>query len=174
MDPNRGNLIYDRQVLVEILEYGYMLHRSLYHRVEKFHTTAEIIAVRKSILQLRMKMREASHSGEIRNLLERGWMEMGLPDLVSEIDASLELRSSETSSIEALRNTRVGWALTIVFGFVAVPALADQVITPLWKLTALHQFANPDVTRVVADGISMLVVLLVVWITMLLFSPRKR
>lgn len=174
MDPNRGNLIYERQVLVEILEYGYMLHRSLYHRVEKFDTSAEVIAVRKNILQLRMKMREASHSGEIRDLLESGWNEMGLPYLASEIDAGLELRSSETSSIEALRNTRVGWALTIVFGFVAVPALADQVVLPVWKLTPFLQFANSDVTRVVADGIAMLFVLLVVWMTLFLFTPSKR
>jgi hypothetical protein len=99
---------------------------------------------------------------------------MGLPYLASEIDAGLELRSSETSSIEALRNTRVGWALTIVFGFVAVPALADQVVLPVWKLTPFLQFANSDVTRVVADGIAMLFVLLVVWMTLFLFTPSKR
>ena len=51
MDPNRGNLVYERQVLAELLEYGYMLHRSLYHRVEKFSTTAEVIAVRRDILK---------------------------------------------------------------------------------------------------------------------------
>jgi len=174
MDANRGNLIYERQVLIELLEYGYMLHRSLYHRVEKFETTAEVIAVRKSILQLRLKMREASHSGEIRDLLENGWKEMGLPYLISEIDAGLELRSSETSSMEALRSTRVGWALTIVFGFVAVPALADQLVQPLWKLTPFHQFTNPALTSVVADGIAMLLVILVVFMTLFLLSPNKR
>jgi hypothetical protein len=151
-----------------------MLHRSLYHRVEKFTTTAEVISVRREILQLRLKMREASHSGEIRELLENGWKEMGLPDLISEIDAGLSLRSSETSSIEALRSTRVGWVLTIVFGFVAVPALADQVVQPLWKLTPFHQFSNPALTSVVADGIAMLLVLLVVFMTLFLLSPNKR
>jgi hypothetical protein len=124
MDPNRGNLIYERQVLAELLEYGYMLHRSLYHRVAKFGTTAEVVSVRKEISQLQRKMREASHSGEIRELLENGWKKLGLPNLISEIDAALRLRESETRSIEALRSTRVGWALTVVFGFVAVPTLA--------------------------------------------------
>lgn len=174
MDPNRGNLIYERQVLAELLEYGYMLHRSLYHRVEKFSTTAEVISVRREILQLRLQMREVSHSGEIRDLLENGWKEMGLPYLIAEIDAGLELRSAETSSIEALRSARVGWALTIVFGFVAVPALADQVVQPLWKLMPFHQFANPALTAVAADGVALFVVLLVVWITLLLLSPSKR
>jgi phosphatidylserine/phosphatidylglycerophosphate/cardiolipin synthase-like enzyme len=93
MDPNRRNLIYERQVLAELLEYGYMLHRSLHRRVETLGTTAEVISVRRAILQMRLRMREASHSGEIRKLLENGWNELGLPDLVSDIDAGLEAAS---------------------------------------------------------------------------------
>jgi hypothetical protein len=172
MDPNRGNLIYERQVLAELLEYGYMLHRSLYHRVEKFSTTAEVISVRREVLQLQRKMREASHSGEILELLENGWNELGLPCLVSEIDAGLRLRESETRSIEALRSARVGWALTVVFGFVAVPALADQVIQPLWKLTPFHQFTDPSLASVLSDGMAVLLVLLVLWVALFVLSPR--
>jgi hypothetical protein len=174
MDPNRGNLIYERQVLAELLEYGYMLHRSLYHRLEKFSTTAEVILVRRQVLQLQRKMREASHSGEILELLENGWDELGLPALVSEIDAGLRLRESETSSMEALRSTRVGWALTVVFGCVAVPTLADQVIQPLWKLTPFHQFADASLTTVVSDGIAFLIVLLVLWVTVFVISSHER
>jgi hypothetical protein len=173
MDPNRGNLIYERQVIAELLEYGYMLHRGLYHRVETFSTTAEVTSVRKEILKLQRKMREASHSGEIRDLLENGWKELGLPALVSEIDAGLRLRESETQAKEILRSTRVGWALTAVFGFVAVPALADQVIQPIWKLTPFHQFTNSSLEKVVADGIAMLIVLLVLWLTLFVLSPRE-
>jgi hypothetical protein len=173
MDPNRGNLIYERQVIAELLEYGYMLHRGLYHRVETFSTTAEVTSVRKEILKLQRKMREASHSGEIRDLLENGWKELGLPALVSEIDAGLRLRESETQAKEILRSTRVGWALTAVFGFVAVPALADQVIQPIWKLTPFHQFTNSSSEKVVADGIAMLIVLLVLWLTLFVLSPRE-
>jgi hypothetical protein len=173
MDPNRGNLIYERQVLAELLEYGYMLHRSLYHRLAKFSTTAEVISVRRQVLQLRRKMLEASHSGEVLGLLESGWNELGLPDLVSEIDTGLRLRESETRSIEALRSTRVGWALTVVFGLVAVPALADQVIQPLWKLTSFRQFTDASLATVVSDGIAMLIVLLVLWVTFSVISPRE-
>jgi hypothetical protein len=174
MDPNRGNLIYERQVLAELLEYGYMLHRSLYHRVDKFNTTAEVISVRKEIVQLKRKMREASHSGEIRELLENGWNELGLPYLTTEIDAGLRLRESETRSNEALRSTRVGWALTVVFGLVAVPALADQVIQPIGKLTAFYQFTDPSLEKVVSAGIAFLVVFLVLWVTVFVLSPRGK
>jgi len=174
MDANRGNLIYERQVLAELLEYGYMLHRSLYHRLEKFSTTAEVISVRRQVLQLQRKMHEASHSGEILELLENGWDKLGLPALISEIDAGLRLRESETSSIEALRSTRVGWALTVVFGFVAVPTLADQVIQPLWKLMSFHEFSDPSLAVVVFDGVAVLVVLMVLWVALSVLSPRGR
>jgi hypothetical protein len=160
MDPNRGNLIYERQVVVEALEYGYMLHRSLYHRLQEFGTTAEVVAVRKQLLQLQRHMYEASHAGEIRDLLENGWKELGLPLLAAAIDAGLRLRESETQSVEALLATRVGWALTVLFGFVAVPALAAQVILPLWKLTPFPQFGNVSLTTLVADGIAIVVVVL--------------
>jgi hypothetical protein len=173
MDRNRGSLIYERQVLAELLEYGYMLHRSLYHRLERFETTAKVISVRKEILRLQRKMREASHSGEIQELLEKGWNQLGLPHLISEIEGGLRLRESETSSVEALRATRIGWALTVVFGFVAVPALADQVIQPIWKLTPFRQFTDPSLTTVISDGIAVLIVLLVLWVTLFILSPRE-
>jgi hypothetical protein len=173
MDPNRGNLIYERQVLAELLEYGYMLHRSLYHRVERFSSTAKVISVRREILRLQHNMREASHSGEVRELLENGWKQLGLPQLISETDAGLRLRESETRSAEALRSARIGWALTIVFGFVAVPILAKQAIQPIWKLTPFHQFSDPSLTTVVSDGIAFVLVFLFVWITFVLTSSPE-
>jgi hypothetical protein len=173
MDANRGNLIYERQVLAEILEYGYMLHRRLYHRVETFATTTEVIAVRKEILRLRRAMREASHSGEIRSLLDDGWNAMGLPELISDINSGLELRTLETTSTENLRTMHVGWALTTVFGFVAVPALAEQLVKPIWKLTPFHLFSDP-LTTVISDAIAVVVVLLVVWVALRILSPRAR
>jgi cobalt-zinc-cadmium efflux system outer membrane protein len=77
----------------------------------------------------------------------------------------------QTPAIEALCSTRVGWALTVVFGFVAVPALADQVVKPIWKLTPFHQFADPSLATVVSDGIALLIVFLIVWVTLFLLRP---
>lgn len=170
MDLNRGNLIYERQVLAELLEYGYMLHRSLYHRIEQFTTTADVLAVRKEIQRLRLQMREASHAGEIRKLLENGWNEYGLQDLVAETNDLLSMRESETRSIEAQRATRMGFALTIVFGFVAVPPLADQVVKPIWCLAALPRFVDPSLAILVWDGIAVLLVLCVLGAVLLISS----
>jgi len=174
MDRNRGNLIYERQILAELLEYGYMLHRSLYHRLETFGTTAEVLSVRRQILELRRKMHEASPSGEITELLTSGWKEFGLPELAHEIDEGLRLRESETRSIEAARSERVGWAIAIIFGLVAVPPLADQVIRPLWNAARLHPFVDDSLAALVFDGVAFAVVLFSLWLVFLLTLRRGR
>jgi hypothetical protein len=173
-DLNRGNFIYERQAIMELLEYGYMLHRGLYHGVERLGSTAQVMAMRKDILRLRLRMREASHAGEIRELLESGWKEFGLPALAAEIESGLALRESEMRSLDNLRATRVGWAIATVFGFVAVPALADQVVLPFWNLLKIHPVIDVLKARLIADGIAILLILLVLILTLSLLSWHRK
>jgi hypothetical protein len=172
MDPNRGNLIYERQLLIEILEYGYMLHRSLYHQMERLASSETIAAVRLQILDLRRRMREASHAGEIRDLLSAGWKEMSLPELRQDIEEELSIRENDRRAADTLRTTRIGWALTTVFGFVAVPTLAEQVVSPLWRLVGLPIPANCDLQKIVAVGVSILIVVPIVGISALFLGRR--
>lgn len=174
MDANRGNLIYERQLLVEILEYGYMLHRSLYHRMERLSSSRRIAEVRLQILDLKRRMREASHSGEIRDLLNAGWKEMSLPELRQDIEEELSIRENDQRAEENLRTTRIGWAFTTVFGFVAVPALAEQIVTPLWHFLGIPTPANTDLQKVIAVGITILIVVPVTWLSTRLFARRPR
>ncbi len=67
MDPNRANFIYERQLLMEILEYGYMLHRGIYHKAESLQSTEQVMSVRRLVIKLRLRMKESSRSGEIRD-----------------------------------------------------------------------------------------------------------
>jgi len=173
-DVNRGNFIYERQAIMELLEYGYMLHRGLYHRVEQLGSTAQVMSMRKDILRLRLRMRESSHSGEIRELLENGWKELGVPALASEIESALALRESEMRSLDTLRSTQVGWAIAIVFGFVAVPALAEQFVMPLWNLLKIHPVGDTLKAKLIADGFAMLLIVLILALTLLALSWRHR
>jgi hypothetical protein len=160
-DANRGNYIYERQRLIEVLEYGYMLQRGLYHRVEQLGSTAQVMAMRKHFLSLQLRLREVSHAGEIRDLLERGWREFGLPTLKSEIESALALRESEMRSLDTMRATRVGWSIAIVFGFVAVPGLADQIVLPAWKLLSIWTVNDTSQAKLIADGVSLVLIVLV-------------
>jgi hypothetical protein len=173
-DLNRGNFIYERQVLMELLEYGYMLHRGLYHRVEELQSTDQVMSVKRFVLRLRLRMREVSHSGEIRDLLDSGWSALGLPTLVSEIDDALALREAEMRSVDTMRATRVGWAIATVFGIVAIPALADQIIIPAWHVLKLHAVADSDKMKLLAGGIATVCVLAILSIALWALSMRNR
>lgn len=172
-DPNRGNFIYERQMLMELLEYGYMLHRGLYHRVEKLQSTDQVMEVRRYLLKLRLRMRESSHSGEIRELLEAGWNSLGLPILISEIDTSLVLRESEMRSVDSMRATRVGWVIAIVFGIVAIPGLADQVVTPAWHVLNLHPVGDTDKMKLLSAGVATGLILMVLAAVLRMISGRN-
>ena len=175
-DPNRGNFIYDRQRVSEVLEYGYMLQRGLYHRVEELGSTAQVMAIRKDFLSLQLRLREVSHSGEIRDLLEHGWKEFGLPLLKSDIESALALRESDARADDTMRATRVGWAIAIVFGFVAVPGLTDQIVLPAWKLLDIWPVNDPDAAKLIAGGASLLLIslALIVALNILAFFTRRR
>lgn len=173
-EANRGNFIYERQMLMEMLEYGYMLHRGLYHQVENFRSTDEVMGARRYLLELRLRMRESSQSGEIRELLEAGWVALGLPTLISEIDAGLALRESEMRSADTMRATRVGWVIAIVFGIVAIPGLADQVVTPAWHVLKLHSVGDPDTMKLLSAGIATCVILMLLTAVLWMISRRNR
>jgi hypothetical protein len=175
-DPNRGNFIYDRQRVSEVLEYGYMLQRGLYHRIEYLGSTAQVMAIRRNFLSLQLRLREASHSGEIRDLLEHGWKEFGLPLLKLDIESALALRESDARADDAMRATRVGWAIAIVFGFVAVPGLADQIVLPAWKMLNIWPVNAPDAAKLIAGGVSLLLMSLVLTaaLNILTFFTRRR
>jgi hypothetical protein len=173
-DPNRGNFIYERQALMELLEYGYMLHRGLYHRAEELQSTEQVMNVRRFVLQLRLRMREVSHSGEIRDLLESGWSALGLPTLVGEINDALALREAEMRSVDTMRATRAGWAIAIVFGIVAIPTLADQIVVPAWRVLKLHAVSDPDKMKLLAGGVATFCILAVLSIALWAVSMRNR
>lgn len=161
-DPNRGHLIYEHQAVMELMEYGYMLHRSLLDRAEGYADLDDVFAARRALVKLRQDMSEASYFGEIRELLEHGWAELQLPELRQSIQEALSLRKAETRVSEGRLTARVGRALTVVFGLVAVPGLAQRVVQPLWKLLGVPRPANEAGFETIANAVSLVGVGLIV------------
>ncbi len=155
VDANRGHLVYEHQALAELLEYGFMLHRALLERVELYRGTEEVILARRALMKLQLEMSMASHFGEIRELLDYGWQQLGLPQLRSHIQEALSLRETETRESENRLTTRLGQALTILFGVIAVPALGEQVVQPLWELLGIQRPENPAAFTTAANIVSL-------------------
>ena len=83
---------------------------------------------------LQSSIADATHFGEIRDLLHAGWEKVGLVDLKTRILEGLSIRSDQTAVRETRESERIGRWLTIVFGVVAVPPIANEVLRPMWEL----------------------------------------
>ena len=161
-DPNRGHLIYEHQAIVELLEYGYMLHRALLEQIKTLSQTDEVLVARQGLMELEQEMADSSHFGEIRDLLENGWKAMGLDAVKKRIRDSLEIMEAKTSMEESRVTGKIVRALTILFGLIAVPPIAEQVLKPLWKILELPRPKTDDGFSILLILLSFLLVALIV------------
>lgn len=172
-DGNRGHLIYEHQAKIELLEYAYMLHRSLLDRCNNLRNSDEVLIARRDLAKLKLAMKEASHFGEIREQLMDGWSEMGINDLQELITESLLVRESHTVLKESRSIQKMGLTLTVLFGLIAVPGFAQGVVQPLWDWLDIWKPADKNASTLLFMGISFLLVQITVF-GLYKFSKSKK
>lgn len=172
-DANRGHLIYEHQATVEFLEYGYMIHRCLLERVQSYFDADRVLSARRELLELEQVMSEASHFGEIKELLNDGWDKLDLKALKYRIKEGLSIREEETRLSERRLTERIGRTLSILFGLIAVPHLAKQVIQPLWELLGLSRPESEAAFMTILNGISLGIVITIVICLLWRFQSRR-
>lgn len=161
-DPNRGHLIYEHQAVIELLEYGSILHQALLSRADQAKDVKYVNHIRRSLNQLRSNMAEASNFGEIRDLLEAGWQKLETENLRSRISEALSIRESETSLRESRSRNRINVWLTVLFGTTAIPILAEELIEPIWNIAGWWHPSDPATERIFFTSISLITVLTLV------------
>jgi len=80
-------------------------------------------------------------------------------------------------ALDSMRSTRVGWVIAIVFGFVAVPGLADQIVLPTWRLLNIWTVNDVSQSKLIAGGVSLVLIVLVLAIALSvlsIFGRQKR
>ena len=154
-DPNRGHLIYEPQVISELLEYGGMLHYSLLDRIEGYCESSEVISAQAALLRLKYDMSTVGHFGEIRELLKSGWEEMGIGSLKEQIKDALMIREAETKLYENNKTTKIALCLTAIFGLGAVPSIASEVLSPLWEVCNMPTIGNASAFKSMLNCISL-------------------
>ncbi|NOT04670.1 MAG: hypothetical protein HOP27_08745 [Anaerolineales bacterium] len=136
-DPNRGHLVYENQVKCEFLDYGYMHYRRLAEVSGYLEKTNEILSLRQDLVQLEIKLNEAPVYGEIRDMMMQGWENMGVNQLKSVITEMSAIRQTQATILEERHNFIWQTVLTLVFGLLAIPSIASQLIKPIWELSGL-------------------------------------
>ena len=173
-DSDNRYLVFSNQVTVEMLEYGFILHRALFEQASAHKDRERAYSARLGLVRLRQDLREASPAGEIRDLLNAGSARMGTVELQKEIQVALSIRTEQISVRDSQTATRVGQYLVILFGLVAVPPLATELVQPMWKLLAIPRPGNEHAASIVGMGISILLVLLLVVAVRLLLPLAAR
>ncbi|HEX6367598.1 MAG TPA: hypothetical protein VF006_01620 [Longimicrobium sp.] len=168
--PSEGDIL-GHVVTFQMLEYGYMLHRSLAESAGELNDVRAVYETQQELARLKVTMSEVSHYGEIIGVLEEGWESFRVNALMNWTSESL----AATSALTSLRDTRIteraSQVLSVLFGMIAVPPIASDVILPLWKLFGWPMPKDPDSASLMMVGIAFVLVA-VVLIGMLRFVAR--
>jgi hypothetical protein len=150
-----------------------MLHQQLAELAISLRTSDHVLRTRRELIRLAMQLRGAGHSGEIRELFERGWQAMGLDHLQSKVEALLAVREAETTVAEARKTNRWAAVLTFAFGMITVPTLATEIIKPFWDYCGFWQPGDQNVAHLYRLGIVLLLVGLPLGVAWLLWGRHK-
>ncbi|MDV3002861.1 MAG: hypothetical protein N5P05_004516 (plasmid) [Chroococcopsis gigantea SAG 12.99] len=161
MDINRGNLIYERQIQVELLEYGFILYRSLIEKSRTLKEYPSILVIRRELNELKSKMLETTPYGEVRELLSKGWEQMGLEAMQSQISENLSILESEIKFIESKQSDSFKALLTI-FGLIASASFAKSVVSPIWKGFSIWLPLNENWAELFLVGVSAILIIFIV------------
>ncbi|PKL90765.1 MAG: hypothetical protein CVV21_11470 [Candidatus Goldiibacteriota bacterium HGW-Goldbacteria-1] len=132
VDVNNGHLIYDKQVLAETLEFGYMLYKAIIDRILKQNDPNIIFLMKKDLSQFKYKMNNMGHYGEIREMLKKGWKEYGVENLQHYLNDLTAIQSSHIEWKESKDTAKRDRILTVVLGVLAAPGIAQTITIPLW------------------------------------------
>jgi hypothetical protein len=161
MDLNRGNLIYEHQVQVELLEYGFILYKSLVEKSKTLKEYPDILAIRRDLAELKSKMIETTPYDEVRDLLSKGWKQMNLEAMQSQISENLSILESEIKFIESKQGDNFRVFLTIL-GLIASASFAKSTVSPFWKALSLWLPSNENWAELFLVGISAILVIFII------------
>ncbi len=147
-------LIFQNQFLAELLDYGFILHKKYLELVKEMKNYRQVIALRKHILDLEIKMNESSRYGEIKDLLEDGWEKLHINKYKQLIKRTLNIHEDKFKIIEIRRFNKLNILLTIAFGLFAIPELSNHIIEPIWNLLKFPILKNSDGMKLTYIGIS--------------------
>jgi len=137
LDPNRGNIIYEKQIQGEAIDHLYMSHRRLLEKSSILTIPYETILLDQlELMNLEDVVTEAgkiSNYSEINEIIKFSNQEFKWNKLREAIEKRLKLRSeySGEKRNEFFRN--ISYLLTIIFGLGGVTIFSEKILWPMWK-----------------------------------------
>jgi hypothetical protein len=145
-DVNRGNFVYEHQVQVELLEYGFILNKSLAEKSQSLKAFSDILLLRKELASLKLGILEASPYGEVNDLLCNGWDQMNVEAMQNQIAENLAILESEIKYNESRRAGEIRIWFTLI-GLATSAKFALSVVGPTWKALGLWLPSNENLSE---------------------------
>lgn len=158
-DPNRGVFVYEQQAIADAIDHAYALHHRLAAAASDADAVERALEQQRTLVALEVALQSTGRSGDIRDLIRRNLDELGVPALRSAAQQLLGLQQQHLALRAEHRAGAWATAMTFVFGLVAVPPIARDVIEPLWKLAMWPVPANPVIAQLVYVSIAVVAVI---------------
>ena len=164
-DPNRGHLIYNKQVLIEALIFNYMSHHRQYERANIMQIpTKKVIREQHTLFDLEELIEKSSNWGEIQDVFRFSSEMFNLGRLREKTDKSLALRTQHTSEQLNKSLRYFGLLISILFGLLGIFSFTHNIIKPVWELFNLWLPIKLQIKDLYLHSISLCFVLIVIYI----------
>lgn len=132
-DPNRGVFVYEQQVIADAIDHAYALHHRFASMAGDTDAIERTLEQQRELVAVEMAVQTTARSGGIRDLVRRNLEELGVPALRTAAQQLLAIQQQRLALRSEARTSAWTTAMTFVFGLLAVPPIATDVIGPLWN-----------------------------------------
>ena len=142
-DPNNDDIIFDRQVQEEFINYIRMSFKRLEHRSTLAPKSINTLFEEKQwLFQIESLLDKGSKLGEVNELYEYAWEVFKLENTRKAIRENNLLRIEKLQEKRGRLFRRFEWLLVTVIGLFGVTGLSSEVVKPTWL--ALGWWTPPD------------------------------
>jgi hypothetical protein len=177
-DPNQGHLVFQHQVKAELLDYAYALHRRIAEAAFVVSSEAKrLFVAQHDLAMFELQMHDASHFGEIRDLLARGLKAYGVSTFRTLVSEAIRTREAIVSNARTRKLERFAIVVSLVLGTLSVPTLAGEVIKPFWAWQGLPISKDQNVAMLIFNGVASALVVVSLglgYLASLLHAPGSR
>lgn len=158
-DPNRGVYVYEQQAIADAIDHAYAVHHRLASNTGNADEIDRTLDQQRQLVALEVALQSTGRSGDIRDLIRRNLDELGVPSLRSAAQQLLAIHQQRLAGRAEKRTAAWATAMTFVFGLLAVPPIASEVVKPLWRLAGLNLPTDPVQANLLFLGVAITTVL---------------
>lgn len=168
-DINLVNLVYNNQVLSDYCAFVDMSFMAILSRIKKTDDMQEVLRLQEYYYQLQFESDSITRFGETQEMLRIAYSQFGVDKTASEIDKQIELTKTKVTHLADRTQNKVTDRITILFGIISVPVLADSVVIPVLRMLNAPIVGYENAMRVLSTVFS----ILIVWIVLILIRMKK-